>query len=123
VFNAGRAIMVKSDKAGEVVVKRFGLGDEEDRQIECSDRLDDVIRAAVELGASYADLYAFGQEARGTSNNAALSAKLAVEAVAKPHREYERETDFGDDFIEEPEEDTKSFVSRLIYNPWAKDED
>ena len=119
VFNAGQAIMVKADTTGQVMVKRFASGTDEDRQIDCSDRLGDILRAAVELGATYADLYAFIQEANGLGDDSALTAKLAVEAVATPNREYQREDDSENDFVIEPEEKPRSMLSRLLYNPWS----
>lgn len=123
VFNAGREIMVKSDQEGEVMVKSFGMGDEEDRQLECSDRLDDILRAAVELGASYTDLYELVKESDGGSDASALTSKLAVEAVPESDREYQREEQIDDDFVIEPEEEeTRSLISRLLYNPWRKEE-
>jgi len=121
VFNAGRTIMVKSEQPGTVAVKKYGVGEEEDRVIECGDRLDEIIRAAVELGAGYADVYEFVKEARGSGNttDAALTARLAVESLPQPKREYQRDDEIEDAFVDEPEEEKPSILSRLFYNPWA----
>jgi hypothetical protein len=89
--------------AGEIMVKGIGpdrievirvLADSEATEKRLvSARLDDVIRAIVELGGGYNDVLAVLQEARAKNH---LTSRLAVDALPKPGRRY-----YGDDSQEE----------------------
>ena len=82
-------ITLKHIGKGYFRVSRFAP-DEEDQQIECSDRLDDVIRQMVAVGATYTDV---ASVIRTAKERGALEARVEVDALPRPGREYYRETD------------------------------
>jgi len=83
---AGRRIMVKKQDARQVKVIRFEAG-EEDRVVICPSRLDAVIRAIVELGGRYEEVY---EAVRGAKAGNYWPGRLAVNANASSGRVYDR---------------------------------
>ncbi len=84
---AGRHIMIKKHDAQQVKVIRFEPG-EEDRVVVCPSRLDAVVRAIVELGGGYEEVY---QAIRSAKTGGYLPARLAVNASVQGARVYQRD--------------------------------
>lgn len=86
-IEAGPKILIKGD-GDKLRVSRFGAGENSDRIEVCTSRVDDMIRSVVKVGGSYADVIAALQNAH---EKGFLATRIAVEALPKPTREYERE--------------------------------
>ena len=84
--NAGNDILVKSTGGDEVVVSKYSVH-EGDQKRSVSSRVDDVIRAVVELGGTYPDVVQAVQEAK---NLGALSSRVEVDALPEAGRLYDR---------------------------------
>lgn len=84
---AGKEIVVKSDGPDRVKLSRFTPGQEE-RRMECSARLDDVVRAIVAIGGGYADVMQAVKEAQ---QSGALAARVEVNALPTADRTYHRD--------------------------------
>lgn len=87
VANAGNHIMVTSLPSGEVSVARFSVGDSDQRRI-VSAKIDEVIRAIVELGGTYPDVVQALQEAQ---RSGALRGRFEVDALPEAGRHFQRE--------------------------------
>jgi flagellar basal body P-ring protein FlgI len=85
-LEAGNRILVTASKPGEIVVSKFSVNEPDQKRI-VSDRLDEVIRAIVEVGGTYPDVVQSLQQAKATG---ALSSRLVVDALPDPGRTYER---------------------------------
>lgn len=92
VLDAGSKVLVNGLTSDKVTVSRFALG-EEDRSLTVSTRVDDVVRAIVELGGSYPDVVQALQQAR---DDGALTSRLAVDALPSARRRYERKEADGE---------------------------
>jgi flagellar basal body P-ring protein FlgI len=90
---AGKEIIVKSIDARRVKLSRFTPGEDE-RRLECSTRLDDVVRAIVALGGGYADVL---QAVREAQQAGALAARIEVNALPSADRKYDRSSSSSDD--------------------------
>lgn len=94
---AGKEIIVKSMDNGRVKVSRFVPGEDE-RRLECSTRLDDVLRTIVAIGGGYADVMQGVKEAQRTG---ALAARVEVNALPTADRKREdSETSSNEDVID-----------------------
>jgi len=85
-LEAGNRILVRGTAAGEIAVSKFAVGEPDQKRI-VSDRLDDVIRAIVELGGTYPDVVQALQEAKSAG---ALASRFEVDAVPAAGRTYDR---------------------------------
>ena len=85
-LEAGNQIMITSTPSGEIVVSKFSV-DEPDQKRTVSTRVDDVIRAIVELGGTYPDVVQALQEAKA---DGALTGRFEVDALPKAGRAYDR---------------------------------
>lgn len=95
---AGNQIMIVSTEPNEIAVSRFAVGEMDQKRV-VSSRVDDVIRAIVELGGTYPDVVQALQEAK---QKGALSSRLEVDALPQAGRTYER---LADDLPSEGHED------------------
>lgn len=86
MIEAGRNITVRGDKDGTVTVSRFATGEPVQKRV-ISTRVDEVIRAIVELGGNYPDVVQALQEA---SVSGALASRFRVDALPEPCRTYDR---------------------------------
>ena len=94
---AGPRIMVTSSGGDHVSVSRFAPH-ETDQARSVSPRLDDVLRAAVELGATYPDVVQMLQEAKASG---ALEGRFEVDALPETGRVFDREAQ-GEDKDQRP---------------------
>ena len=85
-LQAGHDIMVTSREGNRVSVARFSVGGDERRR-EVSTRLDDVIRAVVDVGGTYPDIVDLLLEAERAH---LLSGRFRVDAVPRAGRTYTR---------------------------------
>ncbi|MEI8371338.1 MAG: flagellar basal body P-ring protein FlgI [Planctomycetota bacterium] len=85
VLNAGNQIMVTGNKEGEISVSKF-VPHEADQKRTVSNRIDDVIRAIVELGGTYPDVVQALQEAKAAG---CLEGRFEIDALPETGRSYE----------------------------------
>jgi hypothetical protein len=85
-LNAGTEILVTGTENHEISVSKYSVR-EGDQKRTVSTRLDDVIRAIVELGGTYPDVVQAIQEARMLG---ALASRFEVDALPEASRSYDR---------------------------------
>ncbi|MDZ4819097.1 MAG: flagellar basal body P-ring protein FlgI [Planctomycetota bacterium] len=85
-LEAGKNIVVKGESPDLVTISRFALK-EEDKQMVVSSRLDEIIRAIIEVGGHYPDVVQFLQSAKQSK---ALDSKFEVDALPRAGRRYTR---------------------------------
>jgi flagellar basal body P-ring protein FlgI len=85
VLDAGRTIMVNGLSGGKVTVSKFAPGVEPQQRV-TSARVDEVVRAIVELGGTYPDVVQALQQAR---KDGALLSRLEMDALPQPGRIYD----------------------------------
>ena len=85
-LSAGNQIMVTSTEGGEIAVSKFSVREADQRRI-VSTKVDEVIRAIVELGGTYPDVVQALQEAKAAG---ALPGRFEVEALPEGGRTYDR---------------------------------
>ncbi|MCL2004780.1 MAG: flagellar basal body P-ring protein FlgI [Planctomycetaceae bacterium] len=107
VFDAGPTIFVNGQTPGSVAVTQFAKSGLDERR-EVSPRLDEIIRAVVELGGSYPDVV---QMLRQADMSGMLSCPLEMDRLPEPNRIYRRET--GEYTADEEEEKSQSFWGRM----------
>ena len=90
--NAGNQIMVTSTTEGEISVSKF-VPHEADQKRVVSNRVDDVIRAIVELGGTYPDVVQAIQEAKAAG---CLEGRFEIDALPEAGRSYEATADEGE---------------------------
>jgi len=89
--NAGNEIMVTSQGGDQITVSKFSVT-EGDQKRTVSTRVDEVIRAVVELGGTYPDVVQALQEAK---NSGALPSRFEVDALPEAGRAYDRIAESG----------------------------
>jgi flagellar basal body P-ring protein FlgI len=86
VLDAGKNTLVKGLDNGKIRVSRFSAG-AEPQQREVSTRVDEVIRAIVDLGGTYPDVVQALQQAKVDGS---LVSRMEVDALPEPGRRYDR---------------------------------
>ena len=102
VLDAGPRVLVNGLSGEEIKVSRFG---ETTQQRVVSTRVEEVVRAIVELGGDYPDVVQMLQQAKQTG---ALNSRFAIDALPAPGRERlerEEEEDGSEYQLETPEPD------------------
>jgi len=84
--NAGNDIMITGPGGDQVCVSKYSVPDGDQKRL-VSTRVDEIIRAVVELGGTYPDVVQALQEAKASG---ALPSRLEVDALPKPGRTYDR---------------------------------
>jgi flagellar P-ring protein FlgI len=94
-LEAGKSVIVRGESPDRVVVSRFAVG-EPDRQLIVSNRLDEIIRAIIEVGGHYPDVVQLLHSAKIQGR---LPGRFEVDAIPQAGRPYNRKhsTDAGDD--------------------------
>ena len=85
VLDAGN-ILVNGLSGEKITVSRFSAGSEAEQRV-VTTRVDDVIRAIVELGGTYPDVVQALQRAKA---DGALASRFEVDALPQPGRPYDR---------------------------------
>jgi flagellar basal body P-ring protein FlgI len=100
VLDAGRSIMVNGLSGGKITVSKFAAGTDPQQRV-TSARVDEVVRAIVELGGTYPDVVQALQQAK---NDGALVGRFEVDALPQSGRAYDRHaTDFSTEEAESTE--------------------
>ncbi len=84
VLEAGKSILVKGT-AGKVTVSRFDVRQPDQKRV-VSTKVDDVVRAIVELGGTYPDVV---QALQAAKSSGALRARFEVDALPEEDRTYQ----------------------------------
>jgi hypothetical protein len=94
-LEAGKSVIVRGESPERVVISRFTVG-EPDRQLIVSNRLDEIIRAIVEVGGHYPDVVQLLHAAKIENR---LPGRFEVDAIPQAGRPYNRKqsTDAGED--------------------------
>lgn len=90
--NAGNQIMITSTGADELSVSKFSVEQADQRRV-VSTRVDEVIRAVVELGGTYPDVVQALQEAKASG---ALPSRFTVESLPTAGRYFDRVAHSGE---------------------------
>ena len=85
VVDAGSSIMISAQSGDQVTVSRFTVGEPDQRRV-VSTRVDDVIRAIVELGGAYPDVVQALQQAKSSGS---LASRFEVDALPDSNRSYQ----------------------------------
>ena len=96
--SAGNEIMVTSHGGGEITVSKFSVRDGDQKRI-VSTRVDDVIRAVVELGGTYPDVVQFLQEAKNCDS---LTSRFEVDALPEAGRSFNRKDEVAGSSPDKP---------------------
>ena len=92
VLEASKRLLVKANAPDNVVVSKFEVGSDVEKRV-TTDSIDEIIRAMVDLGASYPDVV---QTLLQAKQKRALGGRLEVDAIPEPGRAYERDKEIGD---------------------------
>jgi len=107
-LEAGAVLYVNGQTPGSVVVTRFvPSGVDEKRTV--SNRLDEIIRAVVDMGGTYPDVV---QMLRQAEREKVLSCRLEIDCLPEANRVYRRSGDSEELDVVETEQ-PKSFLDRL----------
>lgn len=114
MLDAGSRIMIVGDSPDEIAVSKFAVGEMNQRRV-VSNRVDEVIRAIVELGGTYPDVVQALQEAKRKD---ALLSRFEVDALPEAGRTYDRLADHppGDTAPSGGHVQTKSPLPELYTN-------
>jgi flagellar basal body P-ring protein FlgI len=86
VLDAGKNILVNGLSGEKITVTRFDARVEAEQRV-VSTRVDEVIRAIVELGGTYPDIVQALQQAKA---DGALASRFEVDALPQPGRQFDR---------------------------------
>lgn len=84
--NAGNSVMITSVGPDELAVSKYAVNQPDQKRI-VSCRVDDVIRAIVELGGSYPDVLHALESAKAADS---LASRFAIDALPEAGRSYDR---------------------------------
>ncbi len=82
--NAGNQIMINGKNSKEITVSKFAVKEADQKRI-VSTKVDEVIRAVVELGGTYPDVVQMLQEAKASG---ALASRFEIDAIPEAGRTY-----------------------------------
>jgi hypothetical protein len=98
VLEAGNHILITSTDSGQIAVSRFAVGEADQRRL-VGDRVDEVVRAIVELEGTYPDVVQALQKAVSVG---ALDSRIEVDALPEAGRTYHRENYTSEDTDAQP---------------------
>jgi hypothetical protein len=87
LVEAGKSILIKGEAADKVTISCFARGRADQKRV-VSSKVNDVIRAVVELGGTYPDVVQALQQAKA---NHFLASRLEVDALPDGGRIYHRD--------------------------------
>lgn len=85
VLEAGKAILIKGTDGDRVTVSKFAVGQPDQKRV-VSTKIDEILRAVVELGGTYPDVVQALQQAKAAR---ALMGRFEVDALPDGGREYQ----------------------------------
>src|SRR5262249_17110666 len=97
LLEAGKSILVKATPDGRIQVAKFSVGETDQKRV-VSTRVDEVIRAIVELGGTYPDVVQALQQAKAGH---ALTSRFEVDALPDGDRKYRHKEDVAGEGTEE----------------------
>jgi len=103
-LQAGATIIVNGREPGNVQITRIVSTGVDQRRIVPNNRLDEIIRAVVDLGGTYPDVIQMLQQA---DLQGALTCRLEVNCLPEPNRTYRRPGSEEPEYEEEEEEEEK----------------
>jgi flagellar basal body P-ring protein FlgI len=106
--NAGNQIMLNGTNSKEITISKFAVKEADQKRV-VSTKINEVIRAVVELGGTYPDVVQMLQEAKATG---ALASRFEIDAVPEAGRTYERVASDGAD-----DEQSKNTVKDVSGKP------
>jgi flagellar basal body P-ring protein FlgI len=89
ILEAGRSILINGSDPDRVSISKFVVGQSDQKRI-VSNKVDEVIRAVVELGGTYPDVVQALQQAKASKS---LVGRFEVDALPDGDREYHRKED------------------------------
>jgi hypothetical protein len=95
---AGDDILIKGGDGQQVKVTRYRAG-QDNQEVVCTNEVDEVVRAIVELGGGYAEVL---QALRGAKDRDYLTCRVELDALPRPGRTYRRNEEQADDGEQEP---------------------
>ena len=108
-LNAGPLFFVNGHNPNEVVVSKFAtMGPDQKRTV--SNRLDEIIRAVVDMGGTYPDVV---QLLRTADRARVLSCRLEIDCLPEADRTYRRSGSELDFILEKEEEKPRTFWDRI----------
>jgi len=110
-LSAGNQIMVVGTSPEDIAVSKYSVREADQKRV-VSARVDDVIRAIVELGGSYPDVVQALQEAKAAG---ALASRFEVDALPEAGRLYHRPSEAAADTGEANSAAPKSPAPELFY--------
>jgi hypothetical protein len=102
VLDAGSRILVNGLRGGQLIVSRFSPGEPTQERL-VSPKVDEVIRAIVDLGGEYPDVVQMLRQAETTG---VLTSRYLEDALPEPGREFNREQ------TEEPKSDESHLLTQ-----------
>jgi hypothetical protein len=87
LLEAGKHIMLTGEPGGMITVSRFAVGESDQKRL-VSTKVEDVIKAILELGGTYPDVVQVLQQAKEKN---ALPSRFKVDALPAAGREFNRE--------------------------------
>ncbi len=116
----GKALTIRAREDGSLSVSRYGTAAPDQHEI-CSTKVDSLLHALVQVGADYAEILEIMRHARQAGH---LSSRLAINAVPKPGRPYQRPSSQPAGNVAE---DEPGFISNplpdLFADPFGEAED
>jgi flagellar basal body P-ring protein FlgI len=100
VLEAGKSIIVKATTGDKVTVSKFAVG-QPDQKRSVTNKVDDIVRAIVELGGTYPDVVQALQQAKSCH---ALAGRFEVDALPDGDRAYQHRDTADDDLAARAEE-------------------
>ena len=117
VLDAGKSIMINAAAGSDkVTVSKFAVGEPDQKRV-VSTKIDDVVRAIVELGGTYPDVVQALQQAKACQ---ALPGRFEIDAIPSSNRAYNRkevEVVEGDPTGGEPVGDSAGLEQIEVANP------
>jgi hypothetical protein len=110
VIEAGKDILVNGDESGKVTVSKFAVGQPDQKRL-VSDKVDEVIRAIVELGGTYPDVVLALQQAKASQS---LTGRFEVDAIPDTGRTYRQKDASGNDEADESQSSDRIEVANPL---------
>jgi flagellar basal body P-ring protein FlgI len=119
MLEAGPRIRVNGEQGDQISVSKFAVGEPDQKRI-VTNKVDDVIRAIVDLGGTYPDVVQALQQAK---TKGVLTSRFEVDALPDAGRKYERVADADHQSVEVEPEHTGWFSGNPLPSLFGKKKD